>query len=195
MHPFLPKQHPSQPIILGQQWIDPSQHPRHPNRSPRPCHHPSQHPRISILCSSCAISTTLLLWNQHLHVQLPTTKHSPNTPVYFSLGPQRVPTPQSRTTLSASRKLYSIWLADHILHQQPQIVDTPQLVASNPSYTKYPEETLPKKTYHPKHPHPYQLHPRYPHFHTKLLQFIHLWQHLYQSLSHLHLVLTPVPQT
>ena len=196
MNSFPPRRHPPQPLILGQQRIDPSQHSRHPSRSPRPYRYPNQHPGIRVSRSSCATSTTLLLWNRRLHVQSPTTEHSPNTPVYLSLGPQRIPTPQNRTTLSASRRLYSIWLADLIQHQQPLKADAPHFVVPDPSSIAHLEGTHLKEP--PRlerllsHPQPRSCYPR---SQTTSPLFTHLWQHLRRCLFHHHPVPTPVPRT
>ena len=195
-YPFPPRRHLPQPIILGQQRINPSQHPRHPSRYPRPHCYPSQHPGVRISHSSCATSTTLLLWNRHLHVQSPTTEHSPNAPIYLSLGPQRIPTSQNRTTLSASHKLYSIWLTDLVQHQQPQKADAPHFVVPDPSSTAYLEETHPEEPPHLECllPCP-QPRPHYPQSQITLPLFTRLWQHLHQYLFCHHPVPTPAPRT
>ena len=124
------------------------------------------------------------------------TEHSPNTPVYLSLGPQRIPAPQNRTTLSVSCKLYSIWLADLVQHQQPQKVDVPHFVVPDLSSISSLEEIHPEEPPHLERPQSHLLpHLRYPRSRTMPPLFTRPWQHLCQCLFHHNLVPTPVPRT
>ena len=123
------------------------------------------------------------------------TEHSPNTPVYLPLGPQGISVPPSRTTLSASQKLYSIWLADLVQRQQLQKVDAPHLEGPDLSFIVYLEGTHLEELHHPEHllSHP-QPRPRYQHSWITLSLFTHLWQYLHQCLFHHNPVPIPAPR-